>query len=128
MTVCTTTPGWDAVQSTRAQSYRAVTEHWNGSSWSVVPDDAPLGSQLLSVAAVATDDVWAVGSMGSTVTEHWDGTQWTLIPSPNVGVEDMLKGVAAASNADVWAVGSYRNGSIYPTLLEHWDGTQWTQK
>jgi hypothetical protein len=119
---------WAVGESTQGKSYHAVTEHWNGSSWSVVPDDAPLGTQLLSVVAIATDDVWAVGgAMGSTVTEHWDGTQWTLIPSPNVGVEDMLWGVAAASSNDVWAVGSYRNGSIYPTLLEHWDGTQWTQ-
>jgi hypothetical protein len=113
------TPG----PSTQGKSNHAVTAHWDGSIWSFVPDDAPLGTTLRSVVAIATDDVWAVG-LG--VTEHWDGKQWTLIPSTNPGQGSLYR-VAAASGADVWAVGSYRNGSIDATLLLHWDGTQWTQ-
>src|SRR4051812_21258836 len=45
--------------------------------WSVVPDPS-VGGFLTSVAAVAANDVWAVGRFGSnpdnTHTEHWDGS------------------------------------------------------
>src|SRR5207248_2419599 len=39
-------------------------EHWNGSSWKVVPglSPGPYGDILYSVAAVSSTDVWAVGS------------------------------------------------------------------
>src|SRR5439155_2016741 len=37
---------------------RTLVEHWNGTSWSVVP--SPNGS-LHGVAAVASNDLWAVG-------------------------------------------------------------------
>ena len=54
----------------------AVTEHWDGSAWSMVP--APSGStnssgetssQLVSVAAVSSNNVWAVG-WTDTLGEH----------------------------------------------------------
>jgi hypothetical protein len=42
-----------------------LTEHWDGSSWSVVttpnPTGAAGGSQFHGVAAAASNDVWAVG-------------------------------------------------------------------
>src|SRR5258705_11710891 len=39
-------------------------EHWNGSQWSVVPSANPVSTLniLYGVAAVATNDAWAVGS------------------------------------------------------------------
>ena len=52
----------------------AVTEHWDGSAWSIVP--APNGltdpngkaaSQLVSVAAASSNNVWAVGWTDTTV-------------------------------------------------------------
>jgi hypothetical protein len=56
-------------------------EHWNDSSWSLVPDPSTGG--LLSIAAVASNDVWAVGYGGYIpLIEHWDGTQWSIVPSP----------------------------------------------
>src|SRR5262249_20137132 len=43
----------------------ALTEHWNGSAWSIVPAPYPTGngvqSALRAVAAASTNDVWAVG-------------------------------------------------------------------
>src|SRR5438094_4607096 len=38
-------------------------EHWNGSSWSIVPSPAAPGwySDLKGISALAADDIWAVG-------------------------------------------------------------------
>ena len=118
----------------------AVTEHWDGSAWSIVP--APNGStnpngeaasQLVSVAAVSSNNVWAVGwtstffnftSFQGTLIEHWDGSQWTVIPSPNVdgSSQNTLTGIAVINVNDIWAVGY----ADYQTLTEHWDGFQWS--
>ncbi len=46
---------------------QTLTEHWNGTAWSVVPSPN-VGSgnnNLFGVAAVSTNDVWAVGLSGS---------------------------------------------------------------
>ena len=103
---------------------RTLVLHWDGTSWSIVPspnqgDDY---NELLSVAAISSADIWAVGHYRDglvyrTLVEHWDGTQWSIVPSPNVGTgsNDLLS-VAVASPYDVWALGYYHNGSIYQTL------------
>ncbi len=115
-----------------------IIEHWNGTSWSVVPSVSPgaFANILNGITAVSANDVWAVGtynnSLGGpyqTLIEHWDGTSWSVVSSPNVGTNDNdLFGVAAVSANDVWAVGDYNNGYPNPsyTLVEHWDGTSWS--
>ncbi len=97
----------------------------------VVPDHLQhVNYRLLATAAVASNDVWAVGNQQlpkvgfQTLIEHWDGPQWSTVPSPTEGTYSWLGGVAVISANDVWAVG----GDSYPgqTLIEHWDGTQWS--
>ncbi len=115
---------------------RTLAMHWDGNGWSVVPspnsgpgDD----SELSSVSAVASDDVWAVGDYQvafeyewETFIEHWDGTAWSIVPSPNPAgsTTTYLTGVSALSANDVWAVG-HSHGGARP-LIEHWDGTAWS--
>ena len=123
--------------------FNAVTEHWDGSAWSIVPapngstdPNAKTASQLVSVAAVSSNNVWAVGwtdtflnfnSFQGTLIEHWDGSQWTAIPSPNVdgSSQNALTGIAVIDANDIWAVGYTLTGN-YQTLTEHWDGSQWS--
>ncbi len=96
-------------------------EHWDGKQWSRVYSPNPDSSvnYLLAVAAVSTNDVWAVGgNASSTLIEHWDGRNWSIILSPGTGA---LNGVSTLSSTNVWAVGS--NGK---TLAEHWNGTRWS--
>src|SRR5205085_2884518 len=104
-------------------------EHWNGTSWKIVPSpNTRNGGALNGVAVVSASDVWAVGSSSAqTFTEHWNGTSWTVVPSPNVGSGgNLLSGVAAVSANNVWAVGDYSNSKgITRTLIEHWNGTSW---
>ncbi len=115
---------------------QTLTEHWDGSSWSVVasPNVGTGYNYLSSVSAIAANDVWAVGyyenvgrTIDQTLTEHWDGSSWSVVASPNVGTSyNVLSGVSAISANDVWAAGGYHTVSgIELTLTEHWDGSSW---
>ena len=111
---------------------QSLIEHWDGSSWSIIPSPSVSGSAwnaLTSVAVVSANDVWAVGyymeSNWRTLTMHWDGSAWSIVPSPNVGTYgNYLNSVSARATDDVWAVGSTNNGGN--TLILHWNGTSWS--
>src|SRR5579871_2540105 len=68
-----------------------LTEHWNGSSWSIVPSPNPAsgGNQLYGVADVSPTDAWAVGQdstsgvMASLIL-HWNGSDWSQVKAPAV--------------------------------------------
>jgi hypothetical protein len=67
-----------------------LTEHWTGTSWSVVPSPNPFStfSHLAGVAAVASNDIWAVGygARGGdfkTLAIHWDGSAWGVGANPH---------------------------------------------
>jgi hypothetical protein len=120
---------WDA----GASNFQPLIEHWNGTTWSVVPSPAiTIGvSYLQGVGVASAGDVWAVGAYWNgtamqPLIEHWDGTTWAIVPSPGGGPNPAeLWSVAAVSANDVWAVGRYLN-SASQTLVEHWDGTSWS--
>jgi len=98
---------------------RTLTLHWDGAQWSVVPSPSLEGfDQLNAVAAVATDDVWAVGQNWAlhSLFLHWDGQAWSIIDGPpNSGGQNA---VAALATDDVWSAGFGE--------LNHWDGTAWS--
>jgi hypothetical protein len=92
---------------------------------------------LGGLSAIATDDVWVVGTLVDrtvnatkilTLTAHWDGKAWTIVPSPNPPTEAPLAVVAAISSNDVWAAGGQRGdaGVGQTFLIEHWNGKHWT--
>ncbi|HEY3134724.1 MAG TPA: hypothetical protein VGL29_01620, partial [Blastocatellia bacterium] len=100
-------------------------------SWNVVPS-ANTGSPnnyLFGVAAIAPNDVWAVGAYGvlgitaKQVIEHWDGTSWRRAASPSLATPNELVAVSAFAANDVWAVGGYNSGG--QALIEHWNGSTW---
>lgn len=110
-------------------------EHWNGKAWVVKksPEPSYHFNSLNAVAAIASNDVWAVGYYKSpnvkrqTLAEHWNGTAWSLVSSPNVGIANDLYSISADASNDVWAVGFYNNkNSTEQTLVEHWDGSSWS--
>ncbi len=112
---------------------QTLTEHWNGTQWSIVSSPSVgIGDNYLNgVAAVSTNDVWAVGdyySMGfyHGLIEHWDGSSWSVVTAPSMGNGNHLQGVAVVSQNNVWAVGYYFNGSIFQTLIEQWNGSSWS--
>lgn len=102
-----------------AGPYRAITYHWDGSSWSHIPspiEDLP-NSSLEDIAAAGPNDIWAVGNAADAgvILMHWDGSRWSLVQSPpNSGGS-----LAAAGPDDLWLSGW--NG------FWHWDGAIWTE-
>ncbi|HYP18655.1 MAG TPA: hypothetical protein VEY08_01175, partial [Chloroflexia bacterium] len=113
-----------------------LTQHWNGSQWTVVssPNPDQFANRLRAVSAVSSNDVWAVGIDRTDVAAgtwpddsliiHWNGSAWEHVCCPNAGpLEDVL---ALASN-DVWAVGhSVNSGFKTRTFIQHWNGTAWS--
>lgn len=143
------------VSPSTQQKYATLIEHWNGSSWAIVPSPHPgFGSQLYGVAGLSRTDVWAVGGYASnqqvgsaqvalrrTLVLHWNGTAWKRVASPHPGPRRYegsgLSAVAAVSPTSVWAVGSYsslrkhrhpgQDFTRQQTLTLHWNGRHWKQ-
>lgn len=101
-------------------------------SWTLVnsPNPGSSASRLSGVAAIAANNVWAVGhylpnggSDFENLAMRWDGSQWMVIPTPhaNVSPTNILKKVIALSPNDVWAVGGHQ----YAYTM-HWNGTAWS--
>jgi hypothetical protein len=108
-------------------------EHWNGVRWTVVPSPSAVnGSRLVAVAALARNDVWAVGYTGpwllaaQRLIEHWDGSRWKVVPGPNNILQSpVYTGVAAVSSKDVWAIGNDYSGPNVTILNDLWNGARW---
>jgi hypothetical protein len=106
---------------------QTLVEHWDGSTWSVVPspnvgthDNALYG---IAAAPASNGEWWAVGAY---VYDEY--TLKTLIlgpggviPSPNVGLLlNGLEGVASVSANDVWSVGYSGYTNPNQTLMERY--------
>jgi hypothetical protein len=104
-----------AVGTSKAPGRRTPTlpliEHWNGSTWSIVPSPATgtFAAFLSGVTALSSTDAWAVGGTftGSPVVEHWDGSQWSLVSVPvSTGAfNNQLSAVSSLPGGTVIAVG-----------------------
>lgn len=113
---------------------QALTLHWDGRSWSTVPNS--LSAKLLGVSTLSPSDAWAVGNYSAprshsvqTLVLHWDGSTWTRVPSPNSGARiNQLEGVSAVSANDAWAVGDDGNPGhpAFRALTLHWNGVRWS--
>ena len=112
--------------------------HWDGRRWqrAQLPSTnrAKYGG-LDDVAAVAADDVWAVGSGGvgeRPLVMHWNGKRWQTLDMHAVAPHGSeLYAIEAASAHEVWAVGaqnldaSSENG--FWDLVLRWDGRRWRE-
>ena len=114
-----------------------LTEHWNGSAWSVIPSPDPgtLNNFLFAATAISANDVWAVGwfqntSIQQTLTMHWNGSTWSVVPLSNPAPpRTTLFGVVGAATNDVWAVGQGCDSPLCNTRVPvtlRWDGTAWS--
>ncbi len=123
-----------------------LTEHYDGTAWTVIPSPNPVTSGTLDqnvltgVIVLAPNDVTAVGYILDftrqrklTLIEHWDGSKWSIVPSPNPstasGSLNILNAIAAISPTNIYAFGYFSNGSTGGqtlTLAVHYDGRSWT--
>lgn len=114
----------------------ALIEHWDGTSWSIVPNPASArpGDELSALAVVSPANIWAVGreqnATGTVVplVEHWNGSAWRTLPVPAGSAPSALYAVSAHGAGDVWAVGDQTKPgtkNVAVPLAEHWNGRSW---
>jgi hypothetical protein len=131
VTAISATDAWAVGTQPQPTTHATLTlvEHWNGTSWSVVPSpnlSTTYGSSnvLRGVAAVTSNDVWAVGMdqnqntnyhQHRTLTLHWNGVSWSVVASPTPGATGELSAVAATPTGRLWGAGldSQYNVNIY---------------
>ncbi len=141
VTAISATDVWAVGQTAKKYSgpvAQTLIEHWDGQSWQIVPSKNLVQqgrNTLTGIAAVAANDIWAVGSVDQTpapagmphsqaLIEHWDGQSWQIVSGLNPGtgaIGSSLSSVVAISKDDIWAVGIAES----MPLIEHWDGQAW---
>jgi hypothetical protein len=116
-----------------------LTEHWNGTAWSLVSSDSPAGTNdyLDGVGVAGPKDDWAVGfaetpdDTASALIEHSTGDVWSTESAPSsLGwYSSQLNSVSAASPKNIWAVGwgSPQQSAAFAPIVMHYDGSGWTQ-
>jgi hypothetical protein len=118
-------------------SYRTLTEQWNGVQWSTVasPNAADLANSALSgVSCTGSTSCTAVGrrfnssETSHTLIESWNGSSWSVVTSPNAAAQSsVLSDVACASATGCMAVGvALPVASRSKTLIERWSGATWS--
>ncbi len=130
------TSGRPTRTSTRAQTASSLpcTSSWMADQ---PPDYAGGRNVLTGIAAIAPNDIWAVGyfvylstDLYQTLADHWDGSTWTVVPTPNLGAgNNVLTAVTVIGPNDVWAVGYWTPNNIAgkaQPLTEHWNGNSWS--
>ena len=119
--------------------------HFNGTTWQAAPPLTASGiPDFVSVSAVSSKDVWAVGTAlgvnDSTLAAHWDGQSWQVVTTPCLNgakivlqenacrqSNNELTGVTAVATNNVWASGyELENSNSRVPYVLHWDGTTWS--
>jgi len=91
------------------EHWQTLTEHWDGTRWSVVPSPDPGGTgqdnKLLAVTATSGSDVWAAGWTGDPFALHWNGSSWAAVSLPASGVQFTpfhLPSISVAAPGQAW--------------------------
>jgi len=129
VTAISATNAWavgEDIGATSAVGGSTLIEHWNGTSWSIVPSPTPGGDPgLTGVAARGSGDVYAVGSNLPSINGgvvqglilRWNGNTWSQDTDPTDGSYSPLFAAAAVPGAaNEWAVGTVSNVSL---ILSH---------
>src|SRR5207253_5039876 len=86
---------WAAGRYNAGNFYQTLVDHWDGTSWTIVPSpsSAVQDSLFNAVGCASTSECWAVGyynelrggaSVSQSLIEQWDGTSWTTVTAPDV--------------------------------------------
>jgi hypothetical protein len=109
--------------------------HYDGATWASTPmPQTAAGGYLRAVTALASNDVWAVGSKNgysTPVAYHWNGAAWTEVPTAapgGSGGNNLFYGVAGTASDQVWAVGYRSTGSGAQPLVQRWNGTAFSNE
>jgi hypothetical protein len=111
--------------------WRPLAEHWNGSTWSVVPVPDPGNADVLLYALSATTpgNVWAVGQTGKafpqeTLLEHYDGSKWATVKTQQDPTESLDPFGLDAHRSEVTIVGARETDVVpYTTMVASGPGS-----
>jgi hypothetical protein len=129
--------------STQTASNSTLAEHWDGTSWTVVPSPDPAGTTVTDFTGVSCASATSCTATGVYDTsgnrphelplaEHWDGTTWTVthVPLPaGITAGNLDGGVSCPSAIYCIAVGIIATPNQFSNtqpLAERWNGTKWT--
>ncbi len=112
---------------------KTLIEHWDGSSWTIVPSPDQLegsyDSELYAITSVSgkANDIWAVGAYRIPgyqipILLHWDGVTWKSSKLPAGTLNGALYDVTAINARDVWVVGNNQTNTLFSM---HFDGMRW---
>ena len=119
---------WAVGLSSSGNGFQPLTDHYDGTSWSVVGTvQPPEGfNGFVSSAGSSTSDVWAGGAANTTpLVAHWNGTSWKQSTLPKSFTAGYVAAMTAITKNDVWGAGFAGSSSLTPTLI-HWNGKHWT--
>ncbi|WP_188316618.1 alkaline phosphatase family protein [Solihabitans fulvus] len=112
-------------QTDSAGTWHTLTEHWDGTVWSVVPSADPDagGNLLFGVKAVSGTSVYAVGERSGSgfpdraLIEHWNGSTWSVLASPADSSESLIAYGVTGSDTALTVVGNRASGTAPFTTL-----------
>ncbi|HLJ32215.1 MAG TPA: hypothetical protein VKU38_01120, partial [Ktedonobacteraceae bacterium] len=130
LSVVSTSDIWAVGDGDKTKS-KSLIEHWNGTAWKIVPGanvrSGPNGDVLDAVAAVSSNNVWAVGNYStgdanfSPLIEHWNGSKWSVVTGGSSGNSNGLPGLASVPGSkNLWAVGFYAFNGPDKTFIEYY--------
>ena len=118
-----------ALNASTLASEGTLIEHWNGTSWSVVPSPSTGTNDYLNgVTDNGSTDVWAVGayqpsgsSVEQTLTLNWNGTAWSTVSSPTASNGSSATSVSTTPGASIVQAVGYTgiSGTWNPLALQN---------
>ncbi len=124
---CPTTTSCFAVGYAGGTTSEGLFEHWNGRSWTLLPN--PPSAYLRGLSCPNSTSCFAVGytAVGSAV-DHWNGSSWSIMHTPTPGGTGpvTLYGVSCHSTTFCFAVGTSGPNRSQRALVEHWNGRGWS--
>ena len=98
----------------------ALTELWDGTSWTEVNDLNTSRYQLMGVGT-STNALGVGGNPARAINEKWNGTSWTEVNDINTGRQAGISGGTIG-------IALIAGGSPNKTETESWNGTSWTEQ
>jgi hypothetical protein len=127
-----------AVGFTQTSVSRTLVEHWNGTTWAIIPSAniVPANVNTLSgVSCPSVQNCFAVGTSSvvngrsHTLIEHWNGVTWAIVPShtPVGALVSELSSVSCMSPTSCVAVGSFSTSSnVQQPLVQQGNASSWS--
>ena len=118
ITALSPTDAWAVGFSGTGGHQQTLTEHWDGTSWNVIPSPSPGGTGqntvIQDVTATPGGEVWATGGYLTAPTTaaafalHWNGSSWAAVTLPGSGIQSTdanTEVIRAAATGQAWVAG-----------------------